>query len=178
MADSYSAFFYGTLMHPKVLIGVIRNKGEHLEVCPAVLLDHTRHEVKGCEYPGVIPISKGMKILNRSLTREEGSVRGTLVKGLTAQDIKYLDEFESDEYVRRKVKVHPLGSFTRIFEKIVDEDFVPEHPPPLPEISKLHESSFEADTYIYCDETNLNEELWSFEDFVRNNAWKWYGGTR
>jgi len=32
-----SAFFYGTLMHPKILTRVIGNDGSHLEICPAVL---------------------------------------------------------------------------------------------------------------------------------------------
>jgi hypothetical protein len=32
------AFFYGTLMHPKILERVIKNDGSHLEICPAVLM--------------------------------------------------------------------------------------------------------------------------------------------
>jgi hypothetical protein len=32
-----AAFFYGTLMHPKILKNVLRNDGSHLELCPAVL---------------------------------------------------------------------------------------------------------------------------------------------
>jgi len=35
-----------------------------------------------------------------------------------------------------------------------------------------------AETYIYADETCLRPELWSFNEFAKNNAWKWYGGTR
>jgi hypothetical protein len=34
----FSAFFYGTLLHPKILRRVIGNDGTHLEICPAVLL--------------------------------------------------------------------------------------------------------------------------------------------
>lgn len=34
----FSAFFYGTLLHPKILKRVIDNDGSHLEICPAVLL--------------------------------------------------------------------------------------------------------------------------------------------
>lgn len=34
----FSAFFYGTLLHPKILKRVIGNDGSHLEICPAVLL--------------------------------------------------------------------------------------------------------------------------------------------
>lgn len=35
---TYSAFFYGTLMHPKVLQRVIGVGGKHLQIAPAVLL--------------------------------------------------------------------------------------------------------------------------------------------
>jgi len=34
----FSAFFYGTLLHPKILKRVIDSDGSHLEICPAVLL--------------------------------------------------------------------------------------------------------------------------------------------
>lgn len=33
-----AAFFYGTLMHPKILLRVIGNDGAHLEICSAVLM--------------------------------------------------------------------------------------------------------------------------------------------
>ena len=36
--EQTSAFFYGTLMHPKILKRVIRNDGAHLQICPALLL--------------------------------------------------------------------------------------------------------------------------------------------
>ncbi|KIM80477.1 hypothetical protein PILCRDRAFT_533611 [Piloderma croceum F 1598] len=35
---SYSAFFYGTLMHPDILKRVIGNDGAHLKICSAILL--------------------------------------------------------------------------------------------------------------------------------------------
>lgn len=41
---SASAFFYGTLLHPKVLKRVIGNDGSHLKICPAVLLVHTIYD--------------------------------------------------------------------------------------------------------------------------------------
>ena len=34
----FSAFFYGILLHPKILKRVVGNDGSHLEICPAVLL--------------------------------------------------------------------------------------------------------------------------------------------
>ena len=39
-ARTYSAFFYGTLLHPAVLKRVIRSEGVHLEICPAILKVH------------------------------------------------------------------------------------------------------------------------------------------
>jgi len=38
LEQRFSAFFYGTLLHPKILRRVIGNDGSHLEICPAVLL--------------------------------------------------------------------------------------------------------------------------------------------
>ena len=38
LEQRFSAFFYGTLLHPKILKRVIGNDGSHLEICPAVLL--------------------------------------------------------------------------------------------------------------------------------------------
>lgn len=34
----YSAFFYGTLLHPAILRRVIGHDGQHLQICPALLL--------------------------------------------------------------------------------------------------------------------------------------------
>ncbi|KAF8962793.1 hypothetical protein BDZ97DRAFT_1662492 [Flammula alnicola] len=176
--SGYTAFFYGTLMHPKVLKAVIKNDGSHLQLCPAVLLDYTRHKVKGEDYPGVVPFDRGIKLFTHTLSQEERSVRGTLVNGLTEKDIKFLDIFEGTEYIREKLQAHPLGSFTDISAHAMDEEtLVPAHPPPLPVPSDLS-NTIEAETYIYVHEINLEAELWSFEDFVKNNAWKWFGGTR
>ena len=33
-----SAFFYGTLMHPKILKRVLHNDATHLQICPAILM--------------------------------------------------------------------------------------------------------------------------------------------
>jgi hypothetical protein len=32
-----TAFFYGTLMHPQILLHVVGNDGAHLALCPAIL---------------------------------------------------------------------------------------------------------------------------------------------
>ncbi|KAF8199547.1 hypothetical protein BJ912DRAFT_949375 [Pholiota molesta] len=174
-----TAFFYGTLMHPKILKAVIKNDGSHLQLCPAVILEHTRHKVKGADYPGVLPFSRGEKLFSRTLTREERSVRGTLVKGLTEEDMKYLDIFEGNEYTREAVEAHALGPFVDVSSySDDDENLIPAHPPPLP-ASFDPSTIVRAETYIYCIEADLIAELWSFEDFVKgDNAKKWYDGTR
>jgi len=52
-------------------------------------------------------------------------------------------------------------------------DLVPSHSPPLP--TPLDRSlAIEAETYVYIEADDLESELWSFEDFVENNAWRWY----
>ncbi|EIM91234.1 uncharacterized protein STEHIDRAFT_50247 [Stereum hirsutum FP-91666 SS1] len=93
---THAAFFYGTLMHPKILRRVIGHEGDRLEICPAVLMDHTRHHVKHADYPAVLPYEKSKELFERGLSREEKSVRGTLVVGLTNKDIHFLDVFEGN----------------------------------------------------------------------------------
>ncbi|KAF5382163.1 hypothetical protein D9615_004388 [Tricholomella constricta] len=170
-----SAFFYGTLMHPKVLQRVIKHEGAELEICPAVLLDYTRHKVKRAEYPGIIPYEQGRILCERELELEEKSVRGTLVAGLSEKDIKLLDIFEGSEYVRKGIDVHPLSPLVKLSEYPVDDKaLIPSKPPSLPARSELG-PPIKAETYVYDLYKRLEPELWSFEEFVQNNAWKWYG---
>ncbi|KAG8864953.1 mitochondrial Homoaconitase [Tulasnella sp. 330] len=70
-----SAFFYGTLMHPSILRRVIANDGNHLKICSAILF-----KVMG----------------EKAISDDEKTVRGVVVRGLTAQDIALLDVFEGD----------------------------------------------------------------------------------
>ena len=83
----------------------------------------------------------------------------------------------SQEYRREKVQVHALGLLQDLSADLDSETFVTEHPPPLPD-SPDTLTPIEAETYVYADENNLDASLWSFQDFVKHNAWKWYGGTR
>jgi len=144
------------------------------------------------DYPGIVPYTKSEKLFNRELDREEKSVRGILVAGLTAKDVARLDHFEGSvsycyiffttkfssiifkEYDREEVSVHPLEDFRDISAaQSVDEETLPEHAPSLPLPKKLRSPSL-AQTYIYRDEKDLQAKLWSYEDFVRENARKWY----
>ncbi|KAG6899298.1 hypothetical protein C0993_011460 [Termitomyces sp. T159_Od127] len=167
-----SAFFYGTLMHPKVLQRVIGHKGSLLEICPAVLLNYTRHKVKRAEYPGMVPYEQSNVLLCHDLPLEDRSVRGTLVIGLSPKDIALLDTFEGDDYVRKGVDVHPLSTFVKLSQYPVDDEtLIPSKPPALPETLA---PPFRTDTYVYNMLDRLEPDLWSFEDFVKKNAWKWY----
>ncbi|KAJ7650219.1 hypothetical protein FB45DRAFT_887303 [Roridomyces roridus] len=164
-----SAFFYGTLMHPKILQRVIGNDGAHLQICPAVLLQYTRHCVKDADYPGILPYSSSRAFFSHDISREECSVRGTLVTGLTAADLAYLDLFEGSEYTREQASVHPLSSLLPL-----SEYSIPEAVTPLPADSDLS-PIVEVETYVYKDISGLIGDIWDFDDFVRTNAWKWYG---
>ncbi|KAF8206392.1 hypothetical protein K438DRAFT_1578269 [Mycena galopus ATCC 62051] len=160
---SASAFFYGTLMHPKILKRVIGNDGSHLQICQAVLLNFTRHKVKWADYPGIIPFSQGQVFFDHELDRDSCSVRGTMVTGLTKSDLQLLDIFEGSEYDREKVSVHPLESLG----SLADYTMLTATPPPLP--ADLPDA-VEVDTYVYNKVTNLMAEIWDFDDFVQKSA--------
>ncbi|KAJ7639862.1 hypothetical protein DFH06DRAFT_953348, partial [Mycena polygramma] len=164
-----SAFFYGTLMHPKILKRVIGNDGSHLQICPAVLLKYTRHKVKYADYPGIIPYSEGRVLFDHDIGREACSVRGTMVTGLTKSDVSLLDVFEGSEYTREKVKVHPLAELV----DLADYTMVTASPAPLPADADLPAAA-EVETYVYGDISGLMPDIWDFDDFVQKNAWKWY----
>ena len=73
--------------------------------------------------------------------------------------------------------IYSLGPLTDISNHSIDEDsLIPAHPPPLPSPSQLT-NIIRAETYVYGDENNLMAELWSFDEFVKNNARKWYEKT-
>ncbi|BFZ59958.1 hypothetical protein YB2330_000980 [Saitoella coloradoensis] len=99
--EGQSLFFYGTLMHPAVLRRVVYGPNAHVAAqvqieksVPAVLPDHTRYRVRGCDYPAVIPV-KG----------HSHTVLGTLTTNLSPLAVQRLDVFEGDEYQRTPVTV-------------------------------------------------------------------------
>ncbi|KAF7374863.1 Phosphoric monoester hydrolase [Mycena sanguinolenta] len=152
-----SAFFYGTLMHPKILTRVIHNDGSHLQICQAVLLKYTRHKVKFADYPGIVPYSQSHVFFDQELDRDACSVRGTMVTGLTKTDLQFLDIFEGDT----PWSASPTTGCS------------PPHPPPLPSDADLPEA-VEVDTYVFNEIGRLMSEIWDFDDFVTKNAWKWF----
>lgn len=174
-----SAFFYGTLMHPEILKRVIGNDGSHLQMCPALLLEYTRHQVKNEDYPGILPYSQSRAMFDHDLDSEEKSVRGSLVTGLSDEDVRLLDVFEGDQYTRESVSVYPLGPLANIRDipPIEVKSLVPTTPPPIPTLSELA-NPVDADTYVWCiGSSELRAQLWTFEEFVKLNAWKWIGSS-
>ncbi|EJF64746.1 hypothetical protein BD309DRAFT_945513 [Dichomitus squalens] len=193
---SHTAFFYGTLLHPSILRRVIGHEGSRLQICPALLLEHTRHKIRHADYPAVLPFEKSRELFLTSGHTEppanELNVRGSLVTGLNDNDIALLDLFEGDEYTRENVLVHPLGPLTSLSHTppprtaipnigsspsnaATDAYIVPLRAPELPPLDALP-PPLPAQTYIYAGPLrDLSPELWSYEDFVRENAWKWVG---
>ncbi|KAH6909096.1 hypothetical protein BKA70DRAFT_1371768 [Coprinopsis sp. MPI-PUGE-AT-0042] len=188
------AFFYGTLMHPKILKHIIRNDGSHLQFCPAVLLDFTRHKVKGQTYPGIILVSLAEPFVNRELTSLEKLVRGTLVSGLSEEDMNRLDHFEGDvsskivecahhrslasvspqEYDLIDVQVHPLADIGPLSAQPGKDDaLIGLHAAPLPSPENLA-PAVQVKTYVFKFVDRLQVELWDFDDFVKNSASRWF----
>ena len=87
-----SVFIYGTLMAPQVLKGLIGRVPDLVE--PAILSNYRRHPVKEHVFPGIIPCSTGAS-----------KTQGLLLEGLSENELKVLDWYEGEEYIRRDVKV-------------------------------------------------------------------------
>ncbi|KAI9740468.1 MAG: hypothetical protein M1834_005048 [Cirrosporium novae-zelandiae] len=159
--ETYTTFFYGTLMAPTVLYRVLYGLSpspsnptstttSKLHSVSALLQNYTRHRVIGCDYPAIIPSEE--KILDA-----EG-VRGTLVSGLSKRDVFRLDVFEGEEYERRDVDVRVLPSS------------VSQTP--------TNTKTIKAQTYIWIDpKTRLEDREWDFEEFVREKLGRWEGSS-
>ncbi|KIW07296.1 uncharacterized protein PV09_02146 [Verruconis gallopava] len=154
----HTAFFYGTLMAPKVLSRVCfgpnvpLNTTKHgkLNIRPALLQNFRRHRVLNVDYPAILPC-------------EGSTVRGTLVSGLTDGDLWRLDIFEGDEYERRKVLVREIN---------YEGDLKVE-----PSEDQLG-VTVEAETYVWIGpKSDLDDHEWDFQEFVRDKMWAWVGSS-
>ncbi|KAK4056380.1 hypothetical protein OIO90_002523 [Microbotryomycetes sp. JL221] len=144
---THNLFFYGTLVHPAILARVIGSDGAHLVTSDAILPDHTRHHVKGEDYPAVVTANEGKLVMGRNLTETEARVQGSLVRGLTEQDVALLDEFEGNEYKRVAVNVSLEAG-----------------------------AQAPAEVYVWTDPlSRLEQSLWTFQDFLRESAHRWVG---
>ena len=81
-------------------------------------------------------------------------------------------------YDRLRVEVHPLGPFTPLPADTAatsQGNLIPTTIAPLETIGELAQP-IQAQTYVWCKEDEwLEKELWSFDEFVKKNAWKWIG---
>lgn len=81
-------YSYGTLRHPEVWSAVVRGRYRSL---PAVLQGYAALRIRDADYPGLV--------------RREGSqVKGLVYFDVSAADLRRLDRFECDEYLR--IQVH------------------------------------------------------------------------
>lgn len=78
-----------------------------------------------------------------------------------------------------QLTVHPLGSFmpfstdAAASSEAVEDSLTPAGLPTIPSAGELGQP-IQAETYVWCrDSSTLEKELWSFDEFVRTNAWKW-----
>lgn len=161
---------------------------EYLTVRPGLLHGHRRHRVRHADYPGIIPHKSSSSTTTTGTTGKEteATVRGTIVSGLTDMDIRRLDIFEGDQYVRRKVKVQVLTG-------VALDELAPENVASAGEASSSapsrasqgtdaetkKDSTFEevmAETYIWNEgEDTLEEAEWDFEAFKRDKMRAWMG---
>ena len=65
--------------------------------------------------------------------------------------------------------MYPFGEFRDISAHAMNEDTF-DLPNPLPD-------PISAETYVFRNESGLKAQLWSYEGFVKYNAWKWYGSA-
>ena len=86
--------------------------------------------------------------------------------------------------------MHPLGPLVSLAstpipakarsthpETATTSYIVPLEAPELPALDTLP-AAVEAETYIYAGPLqDLSADLWLYEDFVRENAWKWVGDS-
>jgi len=58
---------------------------------------------------------------------------------------------------------------------VVEGSLIPAALPALPSADELAQP-IPAQTYVWCSKDSfLEKELWSFDEFIRNNAHKWIG---
>jgi hypothetical protein len=86
---------------------------------------------------------------------------------------------ENQMYERLRVLVHPLGQFTPIpadGATANSETGMKSHPDCSSPDRNIDEQTqpMEAQTYVWClEDSKLEKELWSFDEYLRNNGWRW-----
>jgi hypothetical protein len=127
-----------------------------LTIRPAMLHSYSRHKVRFCDYPAIVPE-------HGDSTHQDppSTVRGTFVKGLTDGDLWRLDIFEGDEYERKSVQVSLLNSAG-------DGNVT----------GKSSGEEVSTQTYVWiAGRDKLEEGEWDFDDFVRDKMSRWVGDS-
>jgi gamma-glutamylcyclotransferase (GGCT)/AIG2-like uncharacterized protein YtfP len=101
---AYDLFVYGSLQEPEVVYVLLNRVPDHVS---AVLSGFHRFRLKGRVYPTILPDGTG-------------KVNGKVLKGITDDELKMLDEFEDVEYDRKTVEV----MLTDTSEKLQVETYV------------------------------------------------------
>ena len=172
-----SLFFYGTLVHPKILSRVIGNDGAHLHIQNAVLDGAKLYHVKGAEYPGLLRVESSAASIN--------AVKGTLVSGLTASDLRCLDAFEGDEYTRLGVSVIPdtAAPIETNSARIANAGSAPLHailssltPARIASLCSSPDKKVDAEVYTWtAGADRLEAKVWEFDAFAQTHAANWVG---
>ena len=81
-------------MRHRVKVGSPRTLSSSLSTVSTYTHAYSLHQ--DADYPALIPSERSKVVLGREPTSEENSVRGTLVSGLTPEDVSRLDVFEGD----------------------------------------------------------------------------------
>ncbi|SPO41624.1 uncharacterized protein PSFLO_07106 [Pseudozyma flocculosa] len=199
--ETFNLFFYGTLVHPQVLSRVIGNDGAHLTVQNGILPNHALCHIKGQDYPGLVKQQDLARIFPAAtaaqlVQSERTAVKGTVVCGLTAQDLRCLDTFEDDEYTRKTVAItlDPASEACSNAARLARGDaelnlesilaaLTPARISQLLEASRAPGSGgvagarqVEAQVYMWTASLELLEaKVWEFDEFAREKAKNWVG---
>ncbi|KAF2455549.1 hypothetical protein BDY21DRAFT_349645 [Lineolata rhizophorae] len=177
----HTAFFYGTLMAPAVLMRVCHGTNPTtprpaFDAKPAILHHFRRHRVKNADYPAILPCADGPG-------GGSACVRGTVVRGLTDGDIWRLDKFEGDEYERRTVPAKLLvpaegaakNEDGAASEHVTDMTAT-ERRAAADHVELVEGETVACETYVWVsDREDLEDAEWDFEEFVRGKLWRWAG---
>src|SRR5690348_8423488 len=106
-------FFYGTLLDRDVASLVLGRRLPPAAFVPAALPAHARRRVKGASYPIVVRDPRS-------------EVRGAIVAGLSARDVKRLAAYEGPRYriARLRVRIGDTMTTVSVFEP-VEQRFEP-----------------------------------------------------
>lgn len=89
------------------------------------------------------------------IPQEGKSVLGVYVTGLNNENIRRLDYFEGSQYRRVKVKIRLLEGVRNL------------------EVGGTEGKEVEAETYVFRKKSDLMDEEWDFQKFVKEKMWRW-----